>query len=149
MKRDPRSVADDFIERMGVLVEAEGLPRIGGRLMALLVLEGGPFSFADLAKRLRVSRASISTNSRFLVNLGILERVTRPGERQDYFQIAEHPYVRLMRGAMERMGRSRELVARTRAELPAAEKDAHRRLKELEDFYRNYISILNTVTNSK
>ncbi len=38
-----------------------------------------------------MSRGSISTNTRLLENMGVIERVTRPGDRRDYFQINEQP----------------------------------------------------------
>lgn len=142
------TVADEFVERMGVMAEADGLPRIAGRLMALLVLEGGPFSFTTLAERLQVSRASISTNTRLLEQLGAIERVTRPGDRQDYFQIAPAPYVRLLEGYVERMSKARDFVAQTRARLPKHQDGAHRRLHELEDFYRTSINGLSAIIRS-
>jgi DNA-binding transcriptional regulator GbsR (MarR family) len=148
MGNTSESVSEEFIERMGVLVEADGLPRIAGRLLALLVLEGGPFSFTALAERLQVSRGSISTNTRMLEQFGLIERITRPGDRQDYFQIASDPYARLIRASLERMAKSRDLVARTRARLPKQQTGAHRRLKELEEFYRATINGLSTVARA-
>lgn len=65
----------------------ENMPRIAGRLFGLLLLEGGPFSFAELAERLDVSRASISTNARFLTSQGMIQRVAVPGDRQDHYAI--------------------------------------------------------------
>jgi DNA-binding transcriptional regulator GbsR (MarR family) len=148
MSSTSERAAEEFIERMGVIAEADGLPRIAGRLMALLVLEGGPFSFTVLAERLQVSRGSISTNTRLLEQFGIIERIARPGDRQDYFQIASDPYVRLLRASVERMSKSRELVARTRARLPKQQAGAHKRLKELENFYRATIEGLSAAAHS-
>ncbi len=80
-----------FIEAMGLAHEEDRLPRIAGRLVGLLILSPDPVRFDHLAERLRVSRASISTNTRLLENMGVIQRVTRPGDRRDYFQINEEP----------------------------------------------------------
>lgn len=80
-----------FIEGMGLALEEDRLPRIAGRLVGLLILSPQPVRFDLLAERLRVSRGSISTNTRLLENMGVIERVTRPGDRRDYFQINEQP----------------------------------------------------------
>lgn len=80
-----------FIEAMGLAHEEDRLPRIAGRLVGLLILSPDPVRFDHLAERLRVSRASISTNTRLLENMGVIQRVTRPGDRRDYFRINEEP----------------------------------------------------------
>lgn len=80
-----------FIEAMGLAHEEDRLPRIAGRLVGLLILSPDPVRFDRLAERLRVSRASISTNTRLLENMGVIQRVTRPGDRRDYFRINEEP----------------------------------------------------------
>lgn len=87
-----RRVAEErFIEEMGLAHEEDRLPRIAGRLVGLLILSPDPVRFDHMAERLRVSRASISTNTRLLENMGVIQRVTRPGDRRDYFQINEEP----------------------------------------------------------
>jgi DNA-binding transcriptional regulator GbsR (MarR family) len=80
--------AERFVERMGLFFENEGGPRIAGRLFAHLLLQDEPQSLDVLAKSLRVSKASISTNARLLVDRGLLERVSRPGDRRDYYGAA-------------------------------------------------------------
>ncbi len=86
-----QTAEERFIEGMGLALEEDRLPRIAGRLVGLLILSPQPLRFDHLAERLRVSRGSISTNTRLLENMGVIERVTRPGDRRDYFQINEQP----------------------------------------------------------
>ena len=83
--------AERFIERLGQLAEGENLPRTAGRLMALLILSGTPLGIDEIAKRLHVSRASVSTNSRLLQTLGIAQLARQPGNRRDYLQISGDP----------------------------------------------------------
>lgn len=137
-RRGLSEVEVQFIEGMGILAQADGLPRIAGRLMGLLVLEGGPLAFGELANRLEVSRGSISSNARLLEGMGILERIARPGERGDFFQLAPDPYARLLDGIKERSAKGCRLARDTRDALAATaspDDAALHRLAELADFY--------------
>lgn len=126
---------DTFIDRMGLVAEADGLSRIAGRIMGLMVLESGPLSFSEIAERLDVSRASVSTNTRFLERIGVIERVTLKGERQDHFQLAKAPYARLLEGYAARIKKAEDVVAEARAELGPDDAERRKRLDELGAFY--------------
>lgn len=126
---------EEFVERMGLSAESDGLPRIAGRMWGFFIIYGGPCSFAELAEKLQVSRGSISTNARILRDLGIIERVTRPGDRQDYYQLAENPYDRMLEGYVERMRLSVKNVEKALAALPAGWNNTELRLKEMHRFY--------------
>ncbi len=132
---DPEAVISEFIEQLGLIGEADGLPRISGRILGLLVIYGGPISFAEIAERLQISRSSVSTNTRLLEHFGVIERVARPGERQDYFSLAPDPYYRLMTGIAERKRRARTIVDKTKEALPPDWGDAKKRLASLSAFY--------------
>ena len=60
----------DFIERMGLALESDGLPRIAGRIFGLLLVSEDARSLDDLAAELRVSKGSVSTNARLLEQRG-------------------------------------------------------------------------------
>lgn len=101
-------MADDvttrFVEQMGLTCEAYGLSRIAGRLLGLFIIENQPRSLDELAERLAVSKASISTNARFLEQLGILERQSRPGDRRDFYHLGSDPWENMFEVAKRRMG---------------------------------------------
>lgn len=142
----------EFVEQMGLILQAEGLPRIAGRIMGLMIMHGGPFGFNQLSERLSVSRASISTNTRLLEDLGVIERTATAGDRQDYFRLSRQPYARMLRGVVRRMRRAREVVEGTQEALPqdlkgaqdleGAQdlKGAQDRLGELDAFYEALIA---------
>ncbi len=132
---DEPEAVDTLVEHMGRVAQADGLPRIAGRLFGFLIIHAGPYSLGELAQRLAVSRASISTNTRLLEQLGVLERVSRPGDRQDYYQLHPAPYPALMRGVVERNREARSGVARARSALPQSWNEARGRLEALETFY--------------
>ena len=87
---------DAFIEEMGLILSADGLPRIGGRLLALLLITEADISLDDLARRLRVSKPSISTNARLLEMRGVIEKVSRTADRRDYYRVADYVLERTM-----------------------------------------------------
>ncbi len=124
-----------FIEHMGLASEEDGLPRIAGRMWGFFVLHGGPVSFAELADQLEVSRGSISTNARILRDRGIIERVAVPGDRQDYYQLTDQPFDRMLQIYLERMRRTEVQARELRAVLPA-ERDAQ--IARLDDMIRFY-----------
>lgn len=139
-------VVIEFVEQMGLILQGEGLPRIAGRIMGLMIMHGGPFSLTELAERLSVSRASISTNTRLLEELGVIERTATPGDRQDYFRLSRQPYARMVRGVVRRMRRAREVVEGTQESLPEDMSETHERLEELDAFYEALIeSFLNVI----
>ncbi len=145
VKQNNEVALEEFVERLGLVARADGLPSIAGRIMALLVIHGGPFSFADLAQHLKVSRGSISTNTRLLENLGVIERVARLGDRQDYFQLRPQPYKELLRGSLTRLYKAHEVVADAQRKLPNDWNDAQARLADLGAFYGDSIARVEAV----
>jgi DNA-binding transcriptional regulator GbsR (MarR family) len=78
----------EFIERVGMLFESSGSTRIAGRVVGwLLICDPPEQTQSELVERLGVSKASISTEIGKLEQLGVLERVARPGDRRTYFTI--------------------------------------------------------------
>jgi DNA-binding transcriptional regulator GbsR (MarR family) len=78
-----------FIEGMGMYFESQGIPRIGGRILGLLMLAHSPLSAEDMATVLNISRASISTNFRLLLSSGLVEKVAQRGDRTTYFVFSD------------------------------------------------------------
>lgn len=122
-----------FIDAFGVRQEESGLPRIFGRILGLLVILGEPLSAAEIADLLTISRASVSTNTTLLVNMGVVERVPVSGERTIRFAVRRQPYRHLMGTLISRMQDMARLAAAMaeRIERPSA-KPA---LEDLREFY--------------
>ena len=96
------AATSQFTDRMGLLFEAEGRPRIAGRIFGYLLLSDDPRSLDQLADSLRVSKASASTNARLLADQGVLERVCLPADRHDYYHVAPDLFARTMAERMRR-----------------------------------------------
>lgn len=128
------AIRAEFIEKTGLITQAEGLPRIAGRVLGLLIFDGDAVSFGDLATRLQVSRGSISSAMRLLEERGLVKRLAKPGDRQDYFQLAPKPYVTMLEGIRKRSKATRDEIAQTIDALPPGT-DAIARLQEFAAFY--------------
>ncbi|WP_188409469.1 GbsR/MarR family transcriptional regulator [Agaricicola taiwanensis] len=129
------TAVSEFIEEMGILTQADDLPRIAGRIVGLLVIAEHPLSFSDIATSLQVSRASISTNARLLMEIGVIERVAISGDRQDYYRLAPSCHLLLLRRIITRVERMREAVSAAGAALAKDKPAVKARLDGLSQFY--------------
>lgn len=134
---ETKSARAEFAEKIGMISQGEGLPRIAGRVFGLLVFDGEALAFGELAERLQVSRGSVSSSVRLLEERGLIRRIARPGERQDFFQPARAPYATMVEGARKRTSAARDEIGMTIAELPASADGVRTRLRDYADFYRS------------
>jgi len=76
-----------FIEDISLYFEQMGLPRTAGRILGVLLISDPPAqSLTDLCALLDSSKSSVSTTTRLLVEMDLIERVPSPVPRQVYFQ---------------------------------------------------------------
>jgi len=102
--------AEQFVERMGLLWEGQGLPRIAGRMLGFLTLQGEPATLDEIAAALGVSKASVSVDARRLERLGLVDRVSRPGDRRDYYVIGEDLLAHALELRLESMRRLQDVI---------------------------------------
>jgi DNA-binding transcriptional regulator GbsR (MarR family) len=141
--------AERLIEQMGLHWESEGRPRIAGRVFALMLLQDRDFTLEELAAVLRVSRGSMSTNTRRLEADGVIERVAKSGDRRVYYRLTADPYRAMIEDHLKRMEKMRQVVAQARKELVAATKQKHTRLAEIEKFHKSAITTITTYLESR
>jgi DNA-binding transcriptional regulator GbsR (MarR family) len=122
----------NFIERMGLVLESDGLPRIAGRIFGLLLVSEDARSLDDLAAELRVSKGSVSTNARLLEQRGLLERVCRPADRRDYYSVPPDLFIHTMAQRLARWQRFHEAIGAARTSLPIRSPEVRDRLEEYE-----------------
>jgi DNA-binding transcriptional regulator GbsR (MarR family) len=125
----------EFIERMGLALENDGLPRIAGRIFGLLLVSEDCRSLDDLAAELRVSKASVSTNARLLEQRGVLERNSRPSDRRDYYRVPPDLFSHTMAQRLQRWHRFHEAIGDARATLPIRSRKVLERLEEYDSAY--------------
>ncbi len=125
----------NFIERMALALESDGLPRIAGRIFGLLLISEDARSLDDLAAELRVSKGSVSTNARLLEQRGILERICRPADRRDYYRVPPDLFSHTMAQRLARWQRFHEAIGAARTSLPIRSREVLDRLEEYEAAY--------------
>jgi DNA-binding transcriptional regulator GbsR (MarR family) len=92
-----------FIENMGLYYEAYDVPRIGGRILGLLMVKPNPMTSEEMSEILQVSRSSVSTNLRTLQMAGLVEQVSVPGDRRDYYLFSEEAWLRILEMRLEQV----------------------------------------------
>jgi DNA-binding transcriptional regulator GbsR (MarR family) len=77
-------------EQAAALLAAAGMARMPARVMMALV--GSPdegYTAAELADRLGVSAAAVSGAVRYLVSMRLIQRLPRPGDRRDRYDLVD------------------------------------------------------------
>jgi DNA-binding transcriptional regulator GbsR (MarR family) len=133
-----------FVERVGVVMESDGLPRIAGRIFGLLLITPGECSLDDMADTLGVSKASISTDARRLEQLGIVIRTSRPGDRRDYYAVAPNALQQSLEIRTRAMRKFQELL-RDADSLPDATPEVRDRLEEWDAWYEAALEVIATL----
>ena len=126
------TTTDEFVEQIAVILQTDGMPRVAGRLFGLLLVSAEPRSLDELAKKLRVSKASISVNARLLEEKGIVERVGRQADRRDYYQIADDILERMLEQRIAKIRRVQRSLADVRARCTFGHQTVRSRLENLE-----------------
>jgi DNA-binding transcriptional regulator GbsR (MarR family) len=124
-----------FIERMGLALESDGMPRIAGRIFGLLLVSEEARSLDELAGDLGVSKASVSTNARMLEQRGVLERIGRPADRRDYYRIPPDLFTNTMAQRLARWERFHAAIAAARTSVPIRSREVLERLEEFEEAF--------------
>ncbi len=122
-------------EEVGLLAERQGLPRMVGRVLGwLLVCDPPHQSAADLVTALQASKGSISTTMGLMLRLGLVDRISRPGDRRTYYMIKPDMWVRLIRNAVRELTVIREMADRGLA-LLGCEGERSARLRLVQNLY--------------
>lgn len=124
-----------FIERMGLAAESDGLSRIAGRLFGALLLDSEPRSLDDLAEQLAVSKASVSTEARRLLDRGVAERIGKPGDRRDYYALSPDFFAQIIRFRLSRWEALRRLVRELPTSAPELPRVVRDRFANIEDVH--------------
>ncbi len=125
-----------FVEEVGLFFEQRGLPRMAGRILGWLLISDPPHQSADeLAEALMASKGSISTMTRLLIRIGMVERISLPGQRRDYFLIKPDDWDELIKEGLTRVTAFRSLTERGLELLEGKDPHIRQRLERMRDMY--------------
>ena len=138
----------DFTEKIGVIAQTEGLPRIAGRILAMLLYDGERVSFRQLADALQVSRGSISSSVRILESQQLIKRVAKPGDRQDYFQVVDNAFANMVEASASRARRAAADIEESLKVIPASEMGPRARVADYAAYYSAMAEGLDTAAKA-
>ena len=137
MEKDSRYFRErHFVEDFGLLLEQNGLPRMAGRIVGWLLICNPPHqSINDLAQTLRASKGSISTMTRLLIEMDIVERIALPEDRRDYFRITPGAWSQIIMMELSEVTTGHQLAERGLDIVAGQPPELQARLKEAHDLY--------------
>jgi DNA-binding transcriptional regulator GbsR (MarR family) len=103
-----------YVEEVGIVFEQTGLPRMAGRILGRLLIAHPPHqSMDELTEALMASKGSISSMTRLLIQVGLIERVSLPGVRHAYFRLRPDAWQHMVRrGLVDEIRMVRDLAER-------------------------------------
>ena len=134
----------NLVERFGLRFEADGLPRIAGRMLGLLMVSAEPRSLDELAEELQASKTSANTNARLLERMGAVERATKPGDRRDYYRVVDNLHERMLDSRLEQMKTTRDLLSQAVSCCENRERQVKERLCAFAKYYEDMVAVLET-----
>ena len=137
MNDEREAEKQQFVEHVGIAFEQTGLPQMAGRIFGwLLISDPSHQSTEQLAEALIASKGSISTTTRLLIQTGLIERLTLPGIRHDYFRLRPDAWRNMIRHGLEDEVKMFRQLAELGLELPADKTPLTRKwLEEMRDIY--------------
>ena len=132
----PNNTHRHYVEDIALHFEQAGLSRTAGRIFGWLLICQPPHqTMTELVDGLQISKSSISTATRYLMQVGLIQRFSLPGIRQDYYRIAEGVWQNSMNQQQEQVTILRKLAEQGINLLVDQPAERLNRLQEMRDFY--------------
>ncbi len=124
-----------YIEESGLLFEKLGLTRMAGRVFGYLVVsEEDQASFDQIREVLQASKGSISGTMKQLLNAGMVEAVSLPGDRKTYYRPSKMKISDILKHRMSQFDDFARILSRGE-ELKTKKDDVSEWLIEASTFY--------------
>lgn len=124
---------ETFVEELGALGPEMGLPRATMRITAwMMVCDPPEQSARQIKDGVKLSPAAVSAATRELIAAGMLERVSRPGDRQQYYRLASGSWDAPLQAKLRALSRLRQVADKG---IAAAGDRADYRLTEMRDAF--------------
>ena len=105
MNENLREAQDRFVAVWGQMAGAWGISRTMAEVHALLYISGQALCTDDIMERLQISRGNASMSLRALHDWNIVSRVTKRGDRKEYFEAEQDVWALFRAIVRERMNR--------------------------------------------
>lgn len=146
-----------FVEDIGLFFEQMGLPRMAGRILGvLLISDPEAQSIPDLAQSLNASKSAISSMTRLLTEVGLIERVASPIPRRVYYRFKPGGWILYVRHWIELMSELHQITERGLSlvqDKPAGSRarleEAHELFSLLEERFPEILSELVALRNNR
>ena len=139
MNNEQQVEEKNFVEEFGIVFEQLGLTRMAGRILGRLLISDPPHqSIDELAEALSASKGSISTTTRLLIQLSLIERFSLPGVRHDYFRVRPGALDHLTRQRTAQITMLRRLAERGLELVEDKDPLIRGGLEEMRDIYAFY-----------
>ncbi|MFD0689107.1 GbsR/MarR family transcriptional regulator [Actinomadura fibrosa] len=123
-----------WVERVAAFcVEEWGLPPITGRILGwLMICDPAEQSAGQIAEVIQASRASLTSNMRFLTAIGLVKKVRRPGDRVSYYRIEDDAWQKVIQRKLEGLSAFGE-IADEGLTIAGGERHRTERIKAAQD----------------
>jgi hypothetical protein len=123
-----------FVEEMGQFLGTLGMTPMAGRMWGwLLICEPAEQTAGEIATALHASRGAISGTARLLATSGLIRRMTRPGDRREYFSAPPEGLDQLLGNAAGIYRQMRSIAERGLAAIAERPPTSRARLQEFHD----------------
>lgn len=133
---------EEFVEKMGLLFETQGIARSAGRIAAWLLVSPEPHTLDEIATALKISKAAASTSTRFLEQVDMVEKVAKPGDRKVYYRFADGVWAKAVRRGIAKLEAFVKIAREGRELVDRDNTVAQKRLVEMEEFYKATLQAL-------
>ncbi|VAW43627.1 hypothetical protein MNBD_CHLOROFLEXI01-913 [hydrothermal vent metagenome] len=125
-----------YVEAFGLFFEQSGLSRTAGRIMGwLLVCDPPHQTMHELVEVLQVSKSSISTSSRILIHANLVDKISLPGKRRDYYRMSDKAWTNTFLTSVKQTAVMREMAEQGLALLAEKSADQQQRLQDMHGLY--------------
>jgi DNA-binding transcriptional regulator GbsR (MarR family) len=93
-------VQADFIQGLSQISQFWGFPKSMGAIFGVLYLSPVALSLDELVERAAFTKGAVSTSVRTLARMGLVHRLSKLGDRKDYY-IAENDFYKAVRAILK------------------------------------------------
>lgn len=136
MENEQKAEEKRFVEEVGMFFEQTGVPRMAGRILGQLIISDPPHQCTnELSEALAASKGSISTMTRLLIQIGLIERLSLPAVRYDFFRIRPGAWTHMIKQSGNQLTAFRQLAERGLELFENKSPLSRQWLEEMRDMY--------------